>query len=129
MLYIHYQIQIIEEFTKISDECREIAEIFEPQKLDIIEIPTNYILSLEDDIPKEDCIQRIDLPIFRGNSLIGNSSINNTRRRSFQRTREDVHSPFLIKGNYYNGEREVEETKILIDTGLVVIISRPISVK
>ena len=116
-LYIHYQIQIIEEFTKISDECREIAEIFEPQKLDIIEIPTNYILSLEDDIPKEDCIQRIDLPIFSGNSLIRNSSINNTRRRNFQRTREDLHSPFLIKGNYYNGEREVEETKILIDTG------------
>ena len=28
-----------------------------------------------------------------------------------------MHSPFLIKGNYYNGEREVEETKILIDTG------------
>ena len=107
----------MEEFTKISDECREIAEIFEPQKLDILEIPTNYILILEDVIPKEDCIQRIDLPIFRGNSLIGNSSRNNTRRRSFQRTREDVHSPFLIKGNYYNGEREVEETKILIDTG------------
>ena len=57
-------------FTEISDECREIAEIIEPQKLDIIEIPTNYILSLENDIPEEDCIQRIDLPIFRGNSLI-----------------------------------------------------------
>ena len=102
---------------EISDECRKIAEIIEPQKLDIIEIPANYILSLEDDIPEEDCIQRIDLPIFRGNSLIGNNNINNTRRRSFQRIREDVHSPFLIKGNYYNGEREVEETKILIDTG------------
>ena len=49
--------------------------------------------------------------------MIGNNSRNNTRRRSFQRIREDVHSPFLIKGNYYNGEREVEETKILIDTG------------
>ena len=40
-------------FIEISDECREIAEIIEPQKLDIIEIPTNYILSLEDDIPEE----------------------------------------------------------------------------
>ena len=59
---------------EISDECREIAEIIEPQKLDIIEIPTNYILSLEDSIPKNDHIQRIDLRIFRGNSLIGNSS-------------------------------------------------------
>ena len=59
----------------------------------------------------------IDLPIFRGNSLIGNNNRNNTRRSSFQRIREDVHSPFLIKGNYYNGDREVEETKILIDTG------------
>ena len=48
--------------------------------------------------------------------MIGNSSRNNTSKRSFQRIREDVHSPFLIKGNYYNGEREVEETKILIDT-------------
>ena len=47
--------------------------------------------------------------------MIGNNSRNNTRRRSFQRIRDDVHSPFLIKGNYYNGEREVEE-KILIDT-------------
>ena len=70
-------------FIKISDECREITEIIEPQKLDIIEIPTNYILSLEDDIPEEDYIQMIDLPIFEGNSLIGNSSQNNIRRRSF----------------------------------------------
>ena len=101
-------------FIKISDECKEIAEIIEPQKLDRIETPSNYILSLEDDIPEEDSIQRIDLPIFRGNSLIGNSS---RRRRSFQRIREDVHSHFLIKGNYYNEEREVEETNILIDTG------------
>ena len=49
--------------------------------------------------------------------MIGNNSRNNTRRRSFQRIRKDVHSHFLIKGNYYNGEREVEKTKILIDTG------------
>ena len=82
----------------------------------MIEISTNYILSLEDEIPEEDCIQRINLPIFRGNSLIGNNNINNTRRRSFQRLREDVHSSFLIRGNYYNGEREVEETKFVIDT-------------
>ena len=54
--------------------------------------------------------------MIRGNSLIGNSSINNTNIRSLQRIREEVHSPFLIKGNYYNGERKVEETKILIDT-------------
>ena len=85
--------------------------------MDIIEIPTNYISSLEDDIPEEDYIQRIDLPIFRGNSLIGNNSINNIRRSSFQNIREEVHSPLLIKGNYYNGEREVEETKFLINTG------------
>ena len=104
-------------FIEISEECREIAEIIEPQKLDRIEIPTNYILSLEDDISEEDYIQRIDLPIFRGNSLIGNNNRNNTRRSNFQRIREDVHSPFLIKGNYYNEDREVEETKILIDTG------------
>ena len=101
-------------FIEISDECREIAEIIEPQKL---EIPANYILSLEDDIPEENSIQKIDLPRYRGNSLIGNSSRNTTSRRIFQRIREEVHSPFLIKGNYYNGEREVEETKILIDTG------------
>ena len=100
-------------FIEISDECREIAKIIEPQKLDIIKI-ANYILSLKYDIPKKDSIQRIDLPIFRGNSLVGNIS---RKRRSFQRIREDVHSPFLRKGNYYNGEREVEETKILIDTG------------
>ena len=62
----------------------------------MIEIATNYILSLEDDILKEDCIQRIDLPIFKGNSLIGNNIINNTRRNSFQRIREELHSPFLI---------------------------------
>ena len=49
--------------------------------------------------------------------MIGNNIRNNTRRNTFQRIREDVHSHFLIKGNYYNGEREVEETKILIDTG------------
>ena len=49
--------------------------------------------------------------------MIGNSSRNNTSRRSFRRIREEIHSPFLIKGNYYNGEREVEDTKILIDTG------------
>ena len=104
-------------FIEISDECREIAEIIEPQKLDRIEIPANYILSLEDNIPEENNIQRIDLPRFRGNSLIGNSSRNSTSRRSFLRIREEVHSPFLIIGNYYNGEREVEETKILIDTG------------
>ena len=83
----------------------------------MIDIPTNYILSLEDDIPKEDHIQRIGLPIFRGNSLIRHSSQNNIRRRSFQKIREEVHSPFLIIGNYYNVEREVEETKILLDTG------------
>ena len=98
-------------FIEISDECREIAEIIEPQKLDIIEIPANYILSLEDNIPEENNIQRIDLPRFRGNSLIGNSSRNSTSRRSFRRIREEIHSPFLIKGNYYNGEREVEDTK------------------
>ena len=84
--------------------------------MDRIEIPTNYILSLENDIPKEDYIQRIGLPIFRGNSLIENISQNNTRRRSFQKIREEVHSPFLIRGDYYNGEREVEEKKMLIDT-------------
>ena len=48
--------------------------------------------------------------------MIGNNIRNNTRRNIFQRIREDVHSHFLIIGNYYNGEREVEETKILIDT-------------
>ena len=65
----------------------EIAEIIESQKLDRIEIPTNYILSLEDDIPEENSIQRIDLPRFRGNSLIGNSRRNSTSRRSFLRIR------------------------------------------
>ena len=84
-------------FIEISDECREIAEIIELQKLDRIEIPANYILSLENDIPEEDCIQRIDLPIFRGNSLIENNIRNNIRRNSFQRIKEDVHSTFLIK--------------------------------
>ena len=103
-------------FIEINDECKEIVKIIEPQKLNRIEIPLNYILSLEYDIPKEDYIQRIGLPIFRGNSLIGNSSQNNTRRRRFQKIREEVHSPFLIRGNYYNREREVEETKILINT-------------
>ena len=29
-----------------------------------------------------------------------------------------MHSLFLVVGNYYNGEREVKETKILIDTGV-----------
>ena len=77
-------------FIEISDECREIALIIEPQKLDRIEIPANYILSLEDDISEEDCIQRIDLPIFRENSLIGNNSRNNTRKRSFQRIRDTI---------------------------------------
>ena len=102
-------------FIEINGECREIAEIIEPQKLDKMEIPTNYILSLEDDISEEDYIQRIDLPIFRGNSLIGKSSRNDTRRRSFQRLiREEVHLLFLIID--YNGEREIENTKILIDT-------------
>ena len=48
--------------------------------------------------------------------MIGNNIINSTRRNSFQRIREDVHSPFLSRGKYYNGEREVEETRILIDT-------------
>ena len=53
-----------------------------------------------------------------GNSLIGNSSRNDTTRRSFQIIiRGEVHSHFLIIGNYYNGEREIEDTKILIDTG------------
>ena len=61
-------------FIETSDECREIVEIIEHQKLDIIEIPTNYILSLEDNIPEENYIQRIDQPIFRGNSLIGSHS-------------------------------------------------------
>ena len=70
-------------FIEISDECKEIVEIIEPQKLDRIKIPKNYILSLEDDIPEEDYLQIIDLPIIRGNSLIGNSNQNNTRRRSF----------------------------------------------
>ena len=51
--------------------------------------------------------------------MIGNYIRNNTRRNSFQRIREDVHSPFLIKENYYNGEREVEETKFLIDIGAI----------
>ena len=59
----------------------------------------------------------IDLPIFRGNSSIGNNRRNYTRRRSLQRIRDEVYSPFMIKGNYYNGEREVEETKILINIG------------
>ena len=72
-------------FIEISDECREIEEIIEPQKLDRIEIPTYYILSLEDDIPREDCIQRIDLLIFRGNFLIENNVRNNIRNSSFQR--------------------------------------------
>ena len=49
--------------------------------------------------------------------MIGNSSRNSTSKRSFRKIIEEVHSLFLIKGNYYNGEREVEDTKILIDTG------------
>ena len=103
-------------FIEISNECREIAEIIEPQNFDRIEISTNYILSLEDDIIEEYYIQRIDLPIFMGNSLIENSSRNDTIRRSFQIIiSEEVHSPFLIIENYYNGEREIENTKILID--------------
>ena len=57
-------------FIEISDECTEIVEIIEPQKLNRIEIPANYILSLEDNIPEEDSTQIIDLPIFRENSLI-----------------------------------------------------------
>ena len=43
-------------FIKISDECGEIAELIEPQKLDRIEIPTNYILGLEDNIFEENHI-------------------------------------------------------------------------
>ena len=85
--------------------------------MDKIEIPTNYVLSPEDNIPEEDQIKRVNLPIFRGNSLISSNSQNNTRRRSFQDIiKEEVHSHFLILGNYYNGEREIEDTKTLIDT-------------
>ena len=103
-------IEISDECREIVDECREIVEIIEPQKLDKIEIPTNYILSLEDNIPEENHIQGIDLPIFKGNSLIGNNSRNNIGRRSFQKIiREGVHSPFLILGNYYD---EKEKLKI-----------------
>ena len=69
-------------FIEISDECREIAEIIVPQKLDKID-PTNYILSLEDNFPEENHIQRIDLPILRGNSLIDSNNQNDIRRRSF----------------------------------------------
>ena len=96
-------------FIKISDKCREIAKIIEHQKLEIIKIPTNYILSLENNIPEENHTQNIDLPIFRGNSFIG----NNSRQKVIK---EEVHSPFLIIGNYYNGEIEIENTQILIDT-------------
>ena len=56
-------------FIVINDECKEIAEIIEHQKLDIKEIPTNYILILEDNIHEENYTQTIDLPIFRGNSV------------------------------------------------------------
>ena len=49
--------------------------------------------------------------------MIKNNVRNHTRKSSFQRIREDVHSPFLIQGNYYNGEKEVEETRVLIDIG------------
>ena len=45
-------------FIEISDECREIAAIIEPQKLDKIEISTNYVLSLEDNISEEDKIKK-----------------------------------------------------------------------
>ena len=34
-------------FIEISDECREIVEILEPQKLNMIKILTNYILVLK----------------------------------------------------------------------------------
>ena len=110
-------------------EISEIVEIIEPQKLNSIKIPTNYILSLEDDILEEYRKQIIDLPIFRENSLIRKNVKNNIRRSSFQIIREDVHSPFLIKENYYNIEKEVKETRILIDTVLVAIIYKQISVK
>ena len=81
-------------------------------------IQTIYILSLEDNILEENHIQRIDLPIFRGNFLMGNNSRDNIGIRSLQKIiREEVHSHFLILGNYYNREREIEETKILIDMG------------
>ena len=96
-------------FIEISDECKEIVEIIECKKFDIIEIPTNYILSLEDDISEEDYIQRIDLPIFKGNSLIGNSSRNNTRRRSFQTIREEVDSPLLMIRNYNNEKKKLKQ--------------------
>ena len=46
-------------FIEIDDECREIAEIIESQKFDKIEIPINYILSLENDIPEEDSIRSV----------------------------------------------------------------------
>ena len=51
-------------FIEINDECKEIAEIIEPQKFDIIEIPKNYILSLEDDIPEEDYVRPQKIIIF-----------------------------------------------------------------
>ena len=62
-----------------------------------------------DDIPEIDHIQRICLPIFRGNFLKENSSQNNIRRISFQKIREDVHSHFLTIKNYYNTQKEVEK--------------------
>ena len=52
----HGRIYQDKSFIEISDECREIADIIEPQKLDRIEIPENYILSLENDIHEENCI-------------------------------------------------------------------------
>ena len=70
----------------------------------MLEIPTNYILSLKDSILEENHIQMIDLPILRGNSLIGSSSQNDIKKRSFHKIiREEVHSPFLILGNCYHG--------------------------
>ena len=71
----------------------------------------------KNNLPEEDQIQSVNLPIFKGNSLISSSSQNYTRRIFQEIIREEVHSPFLILGNYYNGERDIEGTKILIDTG------------
>ena len=42
----------MEKITKISHLLKLVMNV-KNQKLDKIEIPTNYILSLEDDIPEE----------------------------------------------------------------------------
>lgn len=100
-------------FIEIDEEFRDIGEAILPREQDIEEIE-NFEIGHDDAISIDQPIIPKQITYKENKIIIGNNTVRHSISKIIQNKNNSVYG---IKGKFFNGNKWINEIKILIDTG------------